>query len=324
MTKATGTNRTRAISALFAVQPPLSADNKPRIPSGSVNALRSTLTDSERENEELRQQLESGASIITIDPDLIDASPIVDRFHEADDPTYEALKASIAQRGQEIPILVRPLKSGRYQSAYGHRRVRVARELGLSVKAIVRELTDEDLIVAQGVENAAREDLSFIERAFFAARLEDSGYERSVIQEALAIDRAEASKLIAVARAVPTDIAEAIGRAPKVGRGRWQALADALKDEAALERTRSVIHDPQFRGASDDRFLATLKAATATPVEAKLTRTVFCRDKPVAKVQETAKDIRVTLSREGGFARYLMEQLPDLFEAFERSRIRDE
>ncbi len=250
MTKTTGTNRTRAISALFAVQPPLSADNKPRIPSGSVNALRSTLTDSERgENEELRQQLLSGASIVTIDADLIDASPIVDRFHEADDPTYEALKASIAQRGQEIPILVRPLESGRYQSAYGHRRVRVARELGLPVKAVVRELTDEDLIVAQGVENAAREDLSFIERAFFAARLEDAGYERSIIQEALAIDRAEASKLITVARAVPPDIAETIGRAPKVGRaGRWQALADALKDEAALERARSVIHDPQFRG----------------------------------------------------------------------------
>ncbi len=51
---------------------------------------------------------------------------------------------------------------------------------------------------------------------------------------------------------------------------------------------------------------------------------MFFKDKPVAKVQETAKDIRVTLSREGGFAHYLMEQLPDLFEAFERSLARDE
>ena len=46
----------------------------------------------------------------------------------------------------------------------------------------------------------AREDLTFIERAVFAMHLEDAGHDRSVVQEALSIDRAEASKLVSVAR----------------------------------------------------------------------------------------------------------------------------
>ena len=60
------------------------------------------------------------------------------------------------------------------------------------MKAIVRALSDDELIIAQGVENSAREDLSFIERAVFALRLETAGRNRVVIQQALAIDRAEA------------------------------------------------------------------------------------------------------------------------------------
>jgi len=38
---------------------------------------------------------------------------------------------------------------------------------------VVRSLTDEQLVIAQGQENSGRTDLTFIERARFAARLED-------------------------------------------------------------------------------------------------------------------------------------------------------
>ena len=153
-----------------------------------------------------------------------------------------------------------PKASGRYQSAYGHRRIRAARELGVLVKAIIRELSDENLVVAQGLENSPREDLSFIERAVFAMHIEDAGHTRSVIQDALSIDRAEASKLLAVARAVPA-VVQAIGKAPKVGRGRWQALADLFKDDATAKRANIAIREDQFRdGPFDKRFLAVFAA----------------------------------------------------------------
>ncbi len=184
--------RTQSIRSLFSAQPDetLSADNKqslPRVTSGAVRSLKDTFSDVEREYQELRERVANGRVAVDIEPTLVDPSPFADRFEEQDEAAFQALKASIVERGQEIPILVRehPSQPGRYQSAYGHRRLRAVRDLGLLVKAYVRSLTDEELILAQGIENSAREDLSFIERAMFALKLEDAGFQRAVIQTAL-------------------------------------------------------------------------------------------------------------------------------------------
>lgn len=328
--------RTEKIRSLFTTPQTeaLSADNSsgalPRVSSGSVRSLKDSFSGFERENEELRQKVASGALIIEVDPTLVDPSPVTDRFKDQDATSFEALKASIQQRGQEIPVLVRehPTVPGRYQSAYGHRRVQAARELGIPVKAIVRDLSDEDLVVAQGVENSAREDLSFIERAVFAMHLEDAGHERSVIQEALSVDRAEASKLLSVARSVPADLIDAIGRAPKVGRGRWQSLADALKGVGALERARAVLGSDRFcERESDERFLATLSAATDTSREtaSKQSATqpvVVPSGQQVAHVQRAGRELKIILNRttDAGFATFVVEQLPHLFETYVESR----
>ena len=247
--------RTDTIRSLFA-QPPspvLSADNNPpearRVAAGAVRSMKETFSDIERENEVLRARIAGGEHVIEIDPGLIDPSPFADRFNQEDDPSFEALKQSIAERGQEIPILLRAHSAapGRYQTAFGHRRVRAARVLGRPVKAIVRALSDDELIIAQGVENSAREDLSFIERAVFALRLETAGRNRAVIQQALAIDRAEASKLISVAKAVPNDLILAIGKAPKIGRGRWQEFAEALQRQVCIEAGAGGGRPARFR-----------------------------------------------------------------------------
>src|SRR5215831_5559637 len=123
---------------------------------------------------DLEARLTSGQVIVELDTALIDPSFIADRMAQNDE-AYTALRAGIEAEGQLSPILVRPHPetSGRYQVAFGHRRVRVAQEIGRPVRAVVRSLSDEELILAQGQENSARADLSFIERARFARRLED-------------------------------------------------------------------------------------------------------------------------------------------------------
>ena len=320
--------RIDAIRSLMAAAQPdsLSADNersRPRVSSGSVRSVKASLTDTERENEELRTKLATGVQVIEIEPNLIDSSPVIDRFAEQDDSSFAALKASIAQRGQEVPILLRdhPSVPGRFQTAYGHRRVRAARELGRSVKAVVRPLTDEDLIIAQGIENSSREDLSFIERAVFAAKLEDVGHDRAVVQEALSIDRAEASKLITVARSVPGDLIELIGRAPKVGRGRWQAMAEALKDADAIQRARAASREAGFdRSPTEVRFIAIFEAAIRVAGESERAlrgkAITAANGQLIARVQQSARDLKLVLSRDDGFGAYLVDQLPDLFEAY--------
>lgn len=320
--------RTQSIRSMFAAGPDemLSADNKsalPRVTSGAVKSLKDTFSGVERDYQELREKLTGGSVTIEIDPHLVDPSPVADRFYEQDASSFETLKMSILERGQEIPILVRehPTTPGRFQSAYGHRRVRVLREIERPVKAFVRILSDEDLVLAQGIENSSREDLSFIERAIFALKLEAAGFQRTVIQSALSVDRAEVSKLIAVGKAVPEEIVEAIGRAPKVGRGRWQAFVDRLEDPASLKRVLKKIRTQGFmEKPTDNRFSALfLVAGRRGETHAATSEKIVARDQSgqeIATLSRTTRHCRIQIERDAAFAEFLMEQMPALYAAY--------
>ena len=327
--------RSDTIRNLFAQPSPttLSTDNKEpetrRVSAGAVKTMKETFSNIEQENETLRAKFTDGEHVVEIEPSLIDPSPFADRFEHDDDASFLSLKESIAERGQEIPVLVRthPSMLGRYQTAFGHRRIRAAAQLGRLVKAIVRVLSDDELIIAQGVENSAREDLSFIERAVFAQMLEDTGRSRTVIQQALAIDRAEASKLISVAKSVPNDLVRAIGNAPKIGRRRWQELAEALNDDAARTRAVAVAALPKFvRLDSDARFMRALSAALSTgnnkeANKAGVTPPLAIKDAAgqiLAQIRSNERDVKVTLAKSSGaaFAQFLVARLPDLFQEF--------
>ncbi|WP_400770991.1 plasmid partitioning protein RepB [Methylosinus sporium] len=306
----------------------LSADNNPeprRVAAGAVRSMKETFSDIERENEALRARIAAGEQVIDVDPGAIDPSPYADRFLQEEDASFEALKQSIADRGQEIPVLLRPnpTLAGRYQTAFGHRRIRAALQLGRPVKAIIRALGDDDLVIAQGVENSAREDLSFIERAVFARRLESAGRSRSVIQQALAIDRAEASKLISVAKAVPDDVVRAIGKAPRIGRGRWQEFAELLREGSALKRARDATALPAFSSLDGDaRFARALAAAKRVEAEQRPARPIIeiknSAGQSVAEIRASERDVKVTLAKVDGsaFARFLAARLPELLEEY--------
>jgi len=323
--------RTQSIRSMFAApEEALPVDSKPttRVTSGAVRSLKDTFSDAEREYEALREQLAQGTIAIELDPALIDPSPFSDRFEEQDPEADASLKQSIAENGQEIPILVRehPSKPGRYQAAYGHRRVRVTRALGVQVKAYVRELSDEALVVAQGIENSGREDLSFIERAAFALTLEQAGFQRSVVQSALSVDRSEVSKLISVARAIPADLQRMIGRAPKVGRPRWLALADIVADVKALAKVRTVAQSKAFQSAhTNDRLSLLLAAAKERDVGSESREPVSIRGSDgaeIARFVQTAKQSRIELNRveDEDFADFLVGKLPELHSSYKNER----
>ncbi len=323
--------RTQSIRSLFAGGTEEAATDEARQPiqrvaSGAVRSLKDTFSEVERDYEELKRQVASGDLPVELDPGLLDPSPFADRFVDQDLAAVEVLKTSFAEHGQEIPILVRvhPTAPGRYQIAYGHRRVRAASELGIAVKAYVRELDDDRLVVAQGVENSAREDLTFIERAMFALKLEDGGIQRSLIQTALSVDRQEAQKLLSVARGVPRSLIDAIGRAPKIGRPRWLDLAESLKVAGAENKALKATEDKSFaHKSSDDRFAVVLRAAKtgksggfAKPEAPTVARSPD--GKEIATLALTGKHCKIQMSRDRdeAFASYLMEKLPELYANF--------
>lgn len=293
--------------------------------AGPVRAMSLTLDTIEEESRALRQALAAGAAVVEIDPAAIDASFVVDRLDAGQDAAFEALKTSIREHGQEVPVLVRPHpdREGRYQAAYGHRRIRAARDLGAKVRAVVRALSDAEHVVAQGLENSARRDLSFIERALFAKELEDRTFERPVIMAALSTDKTELSKMISVARALPESLVRAIGPAPKAGRRRWLELADLLREKGAARRGELALADPNLGPDSDARFLRVLASVAArrrAPAAPKLLRTP--EGAAFARVSRDARATVVKLDAgvEPEFGDYLVARLGDLLAEFRAHR----
>ncbi|HTV33366.1 MAG TPA: plasmid partitioning protein RepB [Methylocella sp.] len=231
---------------------------------GVIGAVSESIETMEADLRDAKEKIETGEIVVEIATDLIDPSFITDRL--GDDAELEEFIASIREHGQRTPILVRPHPEspGRYQIAFGHRRFHALRSLGRPVKALVKPLTDEELVVAQGQENQSRLDLSFIERAIFAARLEARDFRRDVICSALNIDKTEASRMIFVVTSLPGELIDSIGPARSTGRRKWMELAKALEPLDWSESGARLLGLCREGGrGSDEKFDAVLRAAVA-------------------------------------------------------------
>ena len=87
-------------------------------------------------------------------------------FKVIGDEEMERLKDSIRESGVLIPALARPAENG-YELISGHRRLAACRALGLStMPVIVRNLTDEEAVIAMVDSNLQREHILPSEKAF--------------------------------------------------------------------------------------------------------------------------------------------------------------
>ncbi|PDT01602.1 plasmid partitioning protein RepB [Rhizobium chutanense] len=272
-------------------------------------------------------ELLKSQSLTELDPDLIDAPSVTDRLDE-DGEQFEEFARNIRENGQQVPILVRPhpLIEGRYQIAYGRRRLRAVKAAGLQIKAAIRNLTDDELVLAQGQENSARQDLSFIERALYAAELEANGFQRTVIMAALAVDKSNLSRLIQAATQLPADVIRAIGAAPKTGRDRWYELATRLGSEGALVKARALLSEASVKSLTSDERFARVFAA-ATPKQRK-------KEKPQAEIWQADDGVKAASFRQDKrtltlmidkkaapeFGDYLMSVLPEIYASFKKTK----
>ncbi|MBZ7927052.1 plasmid partitioning protein RepB (plasmid) [Ensifer adhaerens] len=282
-----------------------------------------------RSLDELSKQADKfleGEVVVELDPSTIDGSFVADRLTDNREQ-FEELKAAIGERGQDTPILVRPhpTVSGRYQIVFGHRRARVARELGRKVKAVVKAIDDRAHVIAQGQENSARANLSFIERASFASRLEGLGYDRGVIASALAADKTAVSKMMSVTERVPLAVIEQIGAAPATGRDRWLELSFLVGKATNADKVNDIVTDPGFGSLeSDERFNALFKALNTSgqpvkKVSLKSKESWQTSDKAVsAQYSNSGKAFELSMKSKnaGRFGQYLAENLDRLYAEF--------
>lgn len=284
--------------------------------SGAVGAMGKSLGRIVSAAENAKALIAAGSAVIEIPTHKLAASFVSDRFGN-NGPDHFALVEAIRQRGQQVPILVRPhpTEADRYQIAYGHRRVRALAELDRPARAVVRELTDEELVVAQGQENSARTDLSYIERARFAIALSNRGFDRAVVMAALNMEKTQLSKLLSIGRSIPADVADAIGSAPKAGRPRWATLAKRF-ETGSRGKVDKLLFEPRFLVAdSDMRFNRVLSAMSVPAVSSKSTSWKNPEGEKIAVIQRGDGRLALVIGALD-FGEYVAEQLPELYRAF--------
>lgn len=298
-----------------------------RGPAGPVRSMALTLGRMEEESRAMQEALLSGERVVELDPDLVDMSSVRDRLAELPQDLADELVRSIEENGQEVPILVRqhPENATRYQVVYGHRRLQALRLLGRKVQAIIRTLDDVDVVIAQGIENSARRNLSYIERAVFAFNLESKGFERPVIMKALSTDKTELSKLISVAKSIPMDVIMAIGAAPAAGRRKWLALAQGWTN-ATASRLRGLLGSAQFAAQdSDRRFELVVTELARKPDRQAVTEYEWSpkqSDKIKGRIRSAGDSFTLALKTgdAADFGDYISRRLDELYDAFKSGK----
>jgi ParB family transcriptional regulator, chromosome partitioning protein len=279
-------------------------------------------------------KLLEGETIVEIDPSLVDQSFANDRLN-IDQADYEADYAqvlnSIRSSGQNSPALLRPHPDtpGRYMLVFGRLRWRAARELGLKLRAVVKEISERDHVIAQGQENNARANTSFIEKALFASEIVQRKYDddNSTALAAVGVDRPTLSKMLSVA-SLPRELLEGIGRAKAVGRDRWYELKRLLDKPGNLDIALAMVaqHGFQELGTEErfDRLVAKLKAPKAPRRAGAVTTATWTPGDGslAAEMRAEGKKYTIALKAKGAdaaaFGAYLTENLGKLYEDFRR------
>ncbi|MFO0947285.1 MAG: ParB/RepB/Spo0J family partition protein [Planctomycetota bacterium] len=194
----------RGLQALLGVDDPAE-------PSVAVNAGASEHEPKESSND-LRQ----------IPVANIEVNPYQPR-RDFDPEELASLARSISTHGVIQPIVVRALGS-RYQLVAGERRLRAAKEAGLSsIPARVLVLDDQQTCELALIENLQRQDLNAIEKAqAFQNYLGQFGSTHEELAEHLGIDRSSVTNLLRLLE-LPDSVQDAV-RTAKISFGHARAL----------------------------------------------------------------------------------------------------
>ncbi|MCV3768729.1 plasmid partitioning protein RepB [Rhizobium sp. TRM95796] len=301
-------------------------------PGYAMTGAAKTVVRSIEDLAENTKKLMEGEVIVDLDPRSLDGSSVSDRLSDNDEE-YQELKSAIRATGQTTPILVRPIGNGqRYMVVFGHRRRRVAEELGIPVKAVVKKLDDITSAIAQGQENSARSNLSFIERAYFAQNLIAAGMGKDVVRSSLAIDEAMLSKMLGVIEIVPEPVIKVLGASKKIGRDKWLSLrqmllAPALRrvatDHVATADFLAIPEDKRFDALHDYVKRYKTKSSVKAPKPVESNKSWMSNDKSLSfAMSAKSKKVAIELSSVEAkpFSDWLSSQMDHLYDEYKRSK----
>ncbi|HEX4825975.1 MAG TPA: ParB/RepB/Spo0J family partition protein [Candidatus Polarisedimenticolaceae bacterium] len=151
-----------------------------------------------------------------------------------DEAGLEELARSLKTQGVLQPVVVRPAANGAYELVAGERRWRAAQRAGIhQIPAIVRDVSDANLLQLALIENLQREELNAIEEAeAYRILIDDLQLTQGEIAEHVGKQRATVANSLRLL-ALPRKVQDLV-RSRQLSMGHARALL-ALEDPKLME-----------------------------------------------------------------------------------------
>lgn len=143
-----------------------------------------------------REQLKEDEKIELLNPDQISRNRYQPRVEFEEDKLQE-LMVSVKEKGLVQPIIVRRNGAGEYELIAGERRLRAVKALGLKeIPAVVKNVSDLELLELSLIENIQRENLNPLEEAkAYDALMNDFNFTQEQIAKTVGKDRTTVSNM---------------------------------------------------------------------------------------------------------------------------------
>lgn len=154
----------------------------------------------------------------------------------------EKLTNSIIEQGILQPLLVRKQKQGGgYELIAGERRLRAAKRANLEhVPAIVRDLTDEQMLEVSIIENVQRSNLNPLEEAEAYHRLiSEFQYTQEMVAQKIGKNRSTIANFLRL-RGLPTPVMESLAK-EQISMGHARAILGAGSEDQQIKSWEMVV-----------------------------------------------------------------------------------
>jgi ParB family chromosome partitioning protein len=183
----------------------------------------------------------SDSSVREIRLDLVDPNRYQPRGH-MDEAALNELAASIKANGVMQPIVVRPMRDGRFELIAGERRLMASQRAGKqTVPALVRQVSDQQALELTIIENLQREDLGPMEQGRAFERL---SREFNMTQEQMAQrtgkDRTTIANYMRLLK-LPREVQDELSRNPELSFSHAKLLLTLTSEEEIKQVVKEIV-----------------------------------------------------------------------------------
>jgi ParB family chromosome partitioning protein len=236
-----------------------------------------------------------GGAVQEIGVDEIRPNSLQPRQVFADDKLAE-MAESIRAHGILQPVVVRSIVGG-YELVAGERRWRAAQMAGVAtIPAVVRELSEAEMVEIALIENIQREDLNPLEEAeAFRVLISEYGLTQEQLSQRVGKSRSHIANLMRLLNLSP-QVQEYVSRGT-ISMGHARALLALAKPEAQIAACEEILN----KGLSVRQTEELLRRPVRqTPIRKRAAPDPWLRDLEANLEQTLSTKVRIRTSGEGG------------------------